>query len=118
MAGVCDEMDPHKEEVRSSPLTKRILNGFEATTTTVDWKSYTCKRVVRSSFAGEARAYVGTLDMLEFTRVFCSLFLDSWKSLSDETTQESHRKVKVANGYHAKGILMGDEFSVINLDVS
>ena len=30
---------------------KRILDGFEATTTMVDWKSYKCKRVVRSSFA-------------------------------------------------------------------
>ena len=29
---------------------KRILDGFEATTTIVDWKSYKCKRVVRSSF--------------------------------------------------------------------
>ena len=32
---------------------KRILDGFEATTTLVDWKSYKCKRVVRSSLAGE-----------------------------------------------------------------
>ena len=29
-----------------------------ATTTTVDWKSYKCKRVVRSSLAGETQAYV------------------------------------------------------------
>ena len=28
---------------------ERILDGFEATTTMVDWKSYRCKRVVRSS---------------------------------------------------------------------
>ena len=44
---------------------KRILDGFEATTT-VDWKSYRCKRVVRSSLAGEA--YVEILDMLEITK--------------------------------------------------
>ena len=31
---------------------KRILDGFEATTTMVDWKSYRCKRVVHSSLAG------------------------------------------------------------------
>ena len=41
---------------------KRILDGFEATTTTVDWKSCTCKRVVRDSFAGETQACVETLD--------------------------------------------------------
>ena len=35
---------------------KRILDGFEATTTMVDWKSYKCKRVVRSSLAGETQA--------------------------------------------------------------
>ena len=42
----------------------------------VDWKSYKCKRVVRSSLAGETHAYVETLDMLEFTKVFYALFLD------------------------------------------
>ena len=46
---------------------KRILDGFGATTTVVDWKSYKCKRVVRSSLAGETQAYVETVDMLEFT---------------------------------------------------
>ena len=62
---------------------KRILNGFEATTTMVDWKSYKCKRVVRSSLVGETQAYLETLDMLEFMMVFYALFLDPWKSLSD-----------------------------------
>ena len=62
---------------------KRILDGLEATTTMVDWKSYKCKRVVRSYLAGETRAFVETLDMLEFTKVFHVLFLDPWKSLSD-----------------------------------
>ena len=62
---------------------KRILGGFEATTTMVDWKSYTCKRVVCSSLAGETQAHVGTVDMLELTKVFYSLFLDPRKSLSD-----------------------------------
>ena len=49
---------------------KRILDGFEATTRVIDWKSYRCKRVVRSSLAGEIQAYVETLDMMEFTKVF------------------------------------------------
>ena len=49
----------------------------------VDWKSYKCKRVVRSSLAGETQSYVETLDMLEITWVFHALFLDPWKSLSD-----------------------------------
>ena len=45
--------------------------------------------------AGETQAHVETLDMLEFAKVFYSLFLDSWKSLSDvesilkKKTQES-----------------------------
>ena len=55
---------------------KRILDGFEATTTLVYWKSYKCKRVVRSSLAGGTQAYVETLDMLAFTKVFYALFLD------------------------------------------
>ena len=59
---------------------KRILDGFEATTTMVDWKSYRCKRFVRSSLAGETQAYVETLDMLEFTKVFYALFLNPWKA--------------------------------------
>ena len=64
-------------------VDKRIFDGFEAPTTVVDWRSYRCKRVVRSSLAGETRAYVETLDMLEFTKVFYALFLDPWQSLSD-----------------------------------
>ena len=35
------------------------------------------------SLAGETQAYVETLDMLEFTKVFYALFLDPWKSVSD-----------------------------------
>ena len=46
---------------------RRILDGFEAATTMVDCKSYKCKRVVRSSLAGESEAYVETLDVMEFT---------------------------------------------------
>ena len=49
---------------------KPILDGFEATTTMVDWKSYRCKRVVRSSLASETQAYVETLDLLETIKVF------------------------------------------------
>ena len=75
---------------------KRILNGFEATPTMVDWKSYRCKRVVSSYLAGETQAYVETLDMLEFTKVFDSLFLDPWRSLSDvESIFETHHKSPV-----------------------
>ena len=62
---------------------RRTSDGFEVTTTVVDWKSYKCKCVVRSSLAGETQAYVETLDNVEFTKVFCSLFLDPWNSLSD-----------------------------------
>ena len=75
---------------------KRILNGFEATPTMVDWKSYRCKRVVSSFLAGETQAYVETLDMLEFTKVFDSLFLDPWRSLSDvESIFETQHKSPV-----------------------
>ena len=38
---------------------------------------------MRSSLAGETQAYVETLDMLEFTKVFYALFLAPWKSLCD-----------------------------------
>ena len=38
--------------------------------------------VVRSSLARETQAFVETLDMLEFTKVFYALFLDPWKSLT------------------------------------
>ena len=55
---------------------RRIMDGFEATTTMVDWKSNKCKRVVRSSLAGETQAHVETLDMQEVTKVFHALFLD------------------------------------------
>ena len=44
-------------------------------------RRYKCKHVVRSSLADETQAYVETLDMLEFTKVFHALFLDPWKSL-------------------------------------
>ena len=53
---------------------KRILVGCEATTTVVDWRSYECRRVVRRSLAGEAQAFVETLDMLEFTKNFVLCF--------------------------------------------
>ena len=62
---------------------RRILGGFGATAALVDWKSCKCKRVVRSSLAGETQAFVETLAMLEFTKVLYALFLDPWKSLSD-----------------------------------
>ena len=75
---------------------KRILDGLEATTTMVNWKSYKCKRVVRSSRVGVIQAYVETFDMLEFTEVFCSLVLDPWTSLSDvESIFEQQHKSPV-----------------------
>ena len=75
---------------------KRILDGFAATTNMVDWQSHKYKRVVRSSLAGETQAYVETLDMLEFTKAFYSLFLDLWKSLSDvESIFEKQHKSPV-----------------------
>ena len=69
---------------------KRISNGFKATTTMVDWKSYKCKRVVRCSLAGETQSY----DMLRFTKVSDALFLDPWKSLSDvgSSSEKQHKK--------------------------
>ena len=70
--------------------------GFEVSTIVVDWKSYKCKRPVRSSHAGETLAYVETLDMLEFTKVFYALFLDPQKSLSDaESIFEKQHKSPV-----------------------
>ena len=62
---------------------KRILDGFEATTIMVDWKDYKCKRVVRSSLTSETQAYVETLDMLDFVKVFFLFSLVSWTRLSD-----------------------------------
>ena len=61
-----------------------------------DWKSCKCKRDVRSSLAGETQACVETLGTLEFTKVFYSLFLDPWKSLSDvESIFEKQHKSPV-----------------------
>ena len=50
-AGVCVEMEFSQSGSLIIAADKRILDGFEATTTLVDWKSCKCKRVVRSSFA-------------------------------------------------------------------
>ena len=60
----------------------------------MNWKSCKWKRVVRSSLAGETQAYVETLDMLEFIKVFYALFLDPWKSLSDVESifEKQHKK--------------------------
>ena len=75
---------------------KRSLDGFEATSTMVDWKIYKCNRVVRNSLAGEIQAYVETLDMLEFTKAFYALFLNPGQSLSDvESIFEKHHKSPV-----------------------
>ena len=75
---------------------KRILGGFEATTTMWTGRVTSANVVVRSFLAGETQAYVETLDTLEFTKVFHALFLDPWKSLSDvESTFEKQHKSPV-----------------------
>ena len=96
---------------------KRILDGSEATTTMVDWKSYKCKRVVRSSLAGETQANVETLDMLEFTKVFCALFLDPWKSLSDVESifKKQHTSPVITDAKSLYGALERSESSTRNL---
>ena len=49
-----------------------------------------------SSLAGETQAYLETLEMLEVTKVFQSLFLDPWQSLSDvESIFEKQHKSHV-----------------------
>ena len=75
---------------------KRILGGFEATTTMWTGRVTSANVVVRSFLAGEAQACVETLDTLEFTKVFHALFLDPWKSLSDvESIFEKQHKSPV-----------------------
>ena len=98
---------------------KRILDGFEATTTMVDWKSYKCKRVVRSSLAGETQANVETLDMLELTMVFCALFLDPWKSLSDVESifEKQHQSPVITDAKSLCDALERSESSTRNLTV-
>ena len=96
---------------------KRILDGFEATATMVDWKSYKCKRVVRSSLAGETQAYMETLDMLEFTKVFYALFLDPWKSLSDVESifEKQHKSPVITDAKSLYDALERSESSTRNL---
>ena len=78
-------------------VDKRIFGWFRNNDDMVVWKSYKCKRVARSSFAGETQAYVETLDMLELTKMFYALFLDPWKSLSDvESIFEKQHKSPVS----------------------
>ena len=95
---------------------KRILDGFEATTTLVDWKSYKCKRV--SSLVGETQAYVEALDMLEFTKVFFhALFLDPWKSLSDVESifEKQHKSPVITDAKSLYDALERSESSTRNL---
>ena len=96
---------------------KRILDGFEATTTMVDWKSYKCKRVVRSSLAGETQAYMETHDMLEITKVFYALFLDPWKSLSDVESifVKQHKSPVITDAKSLSDALERSESSTRNL---
>ena len=92
---------------------KRILDGFEATTTMVDWKSYKCKSVV----LGETQAYVETLGMLEFTKVFYAPFLDPWKSPSDVKSifEKQHKSPMITDAKSLYDALERSESSTRNL---
>ena len=83
----------------------------------VGWKSYKCKRVVRSSLAGETQAHVETLDMLELTGVFCSLFLDPWKSLSvvESKFEKQHTSPMITDAESLCGAVERSESSTRNL---
>ena len=79
-AGVCVGDGPSQSGSLIIAADKRILDGFVATKTLVDWKSYKCKRVVRSSLTGETQAYVEThLTCWNLPRCFTLCFLDPWK---------------------------------------
>ena len=109
-------MDPQKGGSLIIAADRRILDGFEATTTMVDWKSYRCKRVVRRSLAGETQAYVETLDMLEFTKVFYALFLDPWKSLSVvKSIFEKHKSPVITDAKRLYDAMERSESSTRNL---
>ena len=81
----------------------------------MDCKSYKRKRVVRSSLAGETQAYVETLDMLEFTKVF--LLLDPWKSLSDVESifEKQHKSPVITDAKSLYDALKRSESSTRNL---
>ena len=83
----------------------------------VDCKSYTCERVVLSPLAGEAQAYVDTLDMLELTKVFFALFLDPWKSLSDVESifEKQHKSPVITDAKSLYDALEKSESSTRNL---
>ena len=81
-------------------------------------KSYKCKRVVRSSLAGETQAYVKTLDMLEFTNLFYTLFLDPWeKGLSDVESifEKQHKSPVITDAKSLYDALERSESSTRNL---
>ena len=96
---------------------KRILDGFEPTTIVIDWKNYRCKRVVRSSLAGETQAYVDTLDMLEFSKVFYAIFLDPWQSLSvvESIFEKQHKSPVITDARSLYDALERSESSTRNL---
>ena len=72
---------------------------------------------MRSSLAGETQAYVETLDMLEFTKVFCALFLDPWKSLSDAESifEKQHKSPVITDSKSLCDALERSESSTRNL---
>ena len=72
---------------------------------------------MRSSLAGETQAYVETLDKLEFTKVFYSLFLDSWQSLSDVESifEKQHKSPVITDATSLYDALEGSESSTRNL---
>ena len=116
-AGVCVQMGSSQGGSLIIAANKRILDGFEATTTMVDWKSYKCKRVVRSSLAGETQAYAEALDMLEFTKVFYALFLDPWKTPSDVESffEKQHKSPVITDAKSLSDALERSESSTRNL---
>ena len=117
---VCVDSHAHVP-IRVSPIPRdkltSVLDGFEATTTVADWKSYKCKRVVRNALAGETQAYVETLDMLKFTQMFYALFLDPWKSLSDVESifEKQHKGPVITDAKSLYDALERSESSTRNL---
>ena len=73
---------------------------------------------MRSFLAGETQAYVETLDMLEFTKVFYALFLDPWKSLSDVESifDKQHKSPVITDAKSLYDALERSESSTRNMN--
>ena len=72
---------------------------------------------MRSSLACETQAYVETLDMLEFTKVFYALFLAPWKSLCDVESifEKQHKRPVITDAKSLYDALERSESSTRNL---